>query len=38
MLIQKSIRIQLNYFQDFETKVVKAKYKNNLKKKTGKSP
>ena len=26
-LIQKSIRIQLNYFQDFETKAVKAKYK-----------
>ena len=26
-LIQKSIRIQLNYFQDFEAKAVKAKYK-----------
>ena len=26
-LVQKSIRLQLNYFQDFETKAVKAKYK-----------
>ena len=26
-LVQKSIRIQLNCFQDFETKAVKAKYK-----------
>ena len=26
-LIQKSIRIQLDYFQDFEKKAVKAKYK-----------
>ena len=27
MLIQKLIRIQLKYFQDFEKKAVKAKYK-----------
>ena len=27
MLVKNSIRIQLNYFQDFETKAVKAKYK-----------
>ena len=26
-LVQKSIRLQLNYFSDFETKAVKAKYK-----------
>ena len=26
-LVQKSIRLQLNYFYDFETKAVKAKYK-----------
>ena len=27
MLVQKSIRIQLNYFQDFETKAVNVIYK-----------
>ena len=27
LIQKKSIRIQLNYFQDFETKAVKAKYK-----------
>ena len=26
-LVQKSLRLQLNYFQDFETKAVKAKFK-----------
>ena len=26
-LVQKSIRVQFNYFQDFETKAMKAKYK-----------
>ena len=26
-LVQKSIRVQFNYFQDFESKAVKAKYK-----------
>ena len=30
-LVQESIRIQLNYFQDFETKAVKAKKENRQK-------